>query len=80
MEMEASPQGCLPCQLRGTPAEQGAYDIKRDLTAGTTAFAFPLGYHYLAPKKWKRLGKAGNVATVVGLYFLTSWIYGKVTT
>jgi hypothetical protein len=33
-----------------------------------------------APKKWKRPGKVGAVAAVVGLYFLTSFAYGKLYT
>ncbi len=42
--------------------------------------SYPVVSHYdnKAPKKYKRPGKLGAVTAVVGLYFLTSFIYGKV--
>ncbi len=54
------------------------YDIKRDALSAAVAFGLPALYHYKAPKKYKRPGKLGAVTAVVGLYFLTSFIYGKV--
>ena len=60
------------------PSQKSSYDVKRDVTAATIAFGLPALYHYKAPKKWKRPGKLGAVAAVVGVYFLTSFIYGKV--
>lgn len=71
--------GCAPCAQRALgQVTAPRFDLGRDLTAGATAFALPLGYHYFAPKKWKRVGKLGNVVAVAGVYFLTAWIYGMV--
>lgn len=52
-------------------------DITRDLVAAGAAIAVPVGYHYGAPKKWRRFGLLGNLVMVVGTYFGTSWAYGK---
>lgn len=68
------------CQQPLGQVEMPRFDLKRDLTAGAVAFAVPLGYHYFAPKKWPRYGRLGNVAAVIGTYFLTVFIYNKVTT
>jgi hypothetical protein len=52
-------------------------DITRDLVSAGAALAVPIGYHYGAPKKWRRFGLLGNLVMVVGTYFGTSWAYGK---
>jgi hypothetical protein len=52
-------------------------DTKRDLIAGATAFVLPLGYHYVAPKKWPRANVFVNLGAVVVLYFSTRWALQK---
>lgn len=54
-------------------------DIKRDIISAGTAFISVPAYSYLAPKKWPRPNMLVGLGTVVGVYFLTSWIYGKVS-
>ena len=70
--------GCGQSQRLGQVAPP-TFDAKRDLLAGALAFGAPLAYHRYAPKKWPRTGKFGNVAAVVGVYFLTVFIYNKVS-
>ena len=53
-------------------------DITRDLVSAGAAILVPVGYHYSAPKKWRRFGFFGNLVMVVGTYFGTSWAYGKI--
>ena len=70
---------CVPCervQTRGLSAVNP--EVTRDVTAGAVAFTLPLGYHYLAPKKWPRTNVFGNLAAVVVLYFGTSWVVKKI--
>jgi hypothetical protein len=71
---------CVPCEaLRGLGATPAlAPETGRDLTAGVTAFALPLGYHYLAPKKWPRANIFVNLGAVVAVYFGTSWAMKKI--
>jgi len=56
------------------------HDVMRDVVSAGVAFAATALYVKKAPKKWKRPGKVGAVAAVVGLYFLTSFAYGKLYT
>lgn len=84
---------CVPCiqasqryvgvpGLYGTgaaPTQKSSYDVARDVTAAAVAFGTTVLYVKKAPKKWKRPGKLGAVTAVIGLYFLTSFVYGRVT-
>jgi len=76
---------CLPCiqqshSLGATAPTAQAHDVMRDVVSAGVAFAATALYVKKAPKKWKRPGKVGAVAAVVGLYFLTSFAYGKLYT
>jgi hypothetical protein len=50
------------------------FNMKTDITAGVAAFALPLGYHLLAPKKWKRLNPIMNIAAVIATYIGVVWV------
>lgn len=70
---------CVPCEaMNGLGQTPVAPETKRDLTAAGAAFVLPLGYHYLAPKKWPRANIFVNLGAVVAVYFVTSWAMKKI--
>lgn len=65
--------------LAGLGAIESA-PIAQDLTAASVAFGVPFIYDRWAKKKHKkRYGRVANVGAVVGLYFLTTFVFRSIT-
>ena len=61
------------------PSTTTGGEVGRDIGVGIAAFGLPILYDKLAPKKWPHTKKTWqDVAAVVGLYFLGTYLVRKV--
>lgn len=61
------------------PSSGTSGDTYRDLGIGLAAFVAPIVYDKVAPKKWPHTKKTWqDVAVVIGLYFLGTYVARKV--
>lgn len=61
------------------PSSGTGGEVGRDIGVGIAAFGLPILYDKLAPKKWPHTKRVWqDVAVVVGLYFLGTYVVRKV--